>query len=157
MLEDSLTKAMLAEMGNTFDCEDSVNDDEDFDNVDEDQTVNSSLMSTKQDAAPLSTTQAPEHFSQIDLSACDAEVVQKFPLFKEAHSMTVNLKAGEMLYLPAGWFHEVQSENSSDACHMAFNFWFHPPDGDSYTAPYRSPFWAWDWQRRTSDGGDSDL
>lgn len=34
------------------------------------------------------------------------------------------LKAGEMLYLPAGWFHEVLSSGS----HCALNFWYHPPD-----------------------------
>ncbi len=34
-----------------------------------------------------------------------------------------------MLYLPAGWFHEVFSSNDgSSEGHCAFNFWFHPPD-----------------------------
>ncbi|TKY89826.1 hypothetical protein EX895_001123 [Sporisorium graminicola] len=55
----------------------------------------------------------------------------------------VFLKPGQMLYLPASWYHEVtsssipplgtppnpsgQAEDSSKV-HMALNYWFHPPD-----------------------------
>ncbi|PWN93143.1 Clavaminate synthase-like protein [Acaromyces ingoldii] len=48
----------------------------------------------------------------------------------------VHLKPGQMLYLPASWYHEVTSYSeapakgsSSDppAVHMALNYWFHPP------------------------------
>ena len=39
------------------------------------------------------------------------------------------LKAGEMLYMPCGWFHEVRSYgNSKEVGHLALNYWFHPPD-----------------------------
>jgi hypothetical protein len=37
---------------------------------------------------------------------------------------------------------------------VAFNYWFHPPDGPSYDAPYSSDFWNWDWRRREAAGGD---
>jgi hypothetical protein len=50
----------------------------------------------------------------------------------------ITLKAGEMLYLPAGWFHCVTSfststqqeddSTKSGQVHMALNYWYHPPD-----------------------------
>ncbi|SPO28742.1 uncharacterized protein UTRI_04620 [Ustilago trichophora] len=55
----------------------------------------------------------------------------------------VFLKPGQMLYLPASWYHEVTSSSSpplhqqvdskgqkqpSSEVHMALNYWFHPPD-----------------------------
>ncbi|CBZ54184.1 conserved hypothetical protein [Neospora caninum Liverpool] len=65
----------------------------------------------------------------------------------------VEILPGEMLYLPAGWFHEVHSfssrtDQSSGVTqgqapfHMALNFWFHPPVfGASYELPYGDTFW----------------
>eukprot|EP01033_Poteriospumella_lacustris_P013655 gene13655-9782_t len=47
---------------------------------------------------------------------------------------------GEMLFIPAGWFHEVKSQGSEG--HIAFNYWFHPPDQlDNFDKPYSSDFW----------------
>ncbi|WFD27771.1 hypothetical protein MNAN1_002776 [Malassezia nana] len=43
--------------------------------------------------------------------------------------LVVELHAGQMLYLPASWFHEVTSWASESGPHMAFNYWMHPPDG----------------------------
>ncbi|CDR99090.1 hypothetical protein [Sporisorium scitamineum] len=55
----------------------------------------------------------------------------------------VFLKPGQMLYLPASWYHEVTSSSTppfgdqhnpngqaqdSNKVHMALNYWFHPPD-----------------------------
>lgn len=55
----------------------------------------------------------------------------------------VFLKPGQMLYLPASWYHEVTSSSSppvheraaatgstaeESKVHMALNYWFHPPD-----------------------------
>lgn len=55
----------------------------------------------------------------------------------------VFLKPGQMLYLPASWYHEVTSssrpplheqdnakgeKDPSSGVHMALNYWFHPPD-----------------------------
>ncbi|KAI8992729.1 cupin-like domain-containing protein [Trametes punicea] len=64
----------------------------------------------------------------------------------------VELFEGEMLYLPASWWHEVTS-TSADASaggndfHMAFNYWFYPPDAlDNYDAPYRDTL-VWDYLR----------
>ena len=61
--------------------------------------------------------------------------------------MTVN--AGEMLYIPAGWFHEVRSVGGGAEGHLAFNYWFHPPDGDSFERPYTTDFWQKDWEARS--------
>lgn len=54
---------------------------------------------------------------------------RKFPLSKTIANMgiRVDLKAGDCLYLPAGWFHEV----SSSGKHIAINHWFHVPKFDS--------------------------
>lgn len=84
----------------------------------------------------------PENFSQIDTNRPLADLTTDFPLYSEAmkHAVTVVLKEGEMLYIPCGWFHEVRSQGSEG--HMAFNYWFHPPDKlDRYEQPYSSSFW----------------
>ncbi|CAN0548423.1 unnamed protein product, partial [Ectocarpus sp. 8 AP-2014] len=51
---------------------------------------------------------APVNFSRVDPSLPRAELAERFPLFLEAESCTVEVEAGQMLYLPAGWFHEVR-------------------------------------------------
>lgn len=50
---------------------------------------------------------APANFSKVDPSLPRSELEKRFPLFLDAVCCTVDLKAGQMLYLPAGWFHEV--------------------------------------------------
>ena len=69
----------------------------------------------------------------------------RVPLKGCPQPIEVHLKAGQMLYLPASWFHEVTSfsgpsvavnghaegkndtRNSDTQFHMALNYWFHPP------------------------------
>jgi hypothetical protein len=52
----------------------------------------------------------PPSFSQVQLGMSEAEHRQRFPLFPGlAAASVVVLQAGDMLYLPAGWFHEVTS------------------------------------------------
>jgi hypothetical protein len=67
----------------------------------------------------------------------------------------VELRAREMLYLPAGWFHEVRSCNAAGAGgtagaaagaagsvgHFALNVWLHPPDTSEFERPYSEPYW----------------
>lgn len=43
------------------------------------------------------------------------------------------LEAGQMLYLPASYFHEVISTSKGHDYHMAINYWFFPPDDESDT------------------------
>jgi hypothetical protein len=117
---------------------------------------------------------SPVNFSGVDESLSTSELTAKYPLFATGTTETsVMLGAGDMLYLPAGWFHEVFSlsdsissiaspggesgtsgksggscgsgvggsgdakeggtqqdhvEGCAGAGHMAFNYWFHPPD-----------------------------
>ena len=79
----------------------------------------------------------------------------------------VELNAGDMFFLPAGWFHEVVSESVPAAAeeegqedgggggstayyrgHMAFNFWFHPPDTAAFDQPYSNSFWPDHWKKQ---------
>ena len=87
----------------------------------------------------------------------------------------VTLREGEILWLPAGWFHEVTSASASASAststaaggdagggggaadagrggagtgHMAMNYWFHPPDTAHFEQPYSGEFWPYDWSKR---------
>ena len=101
----------------------------------------------------------PKSFSTVDKSDLD-----RFPKFKEAQKLTCELKAGEMLFLPAGWFHEVFSSEKNIfqtkpgyEGHMALNYWFQPhsdegvevegPHGVSLkTPPSRRMVWERDFE-----------
>ena len=52
---------------------------------------------------------APSNFSKVDPALPRAELAERFPLFLEAESCTVEVEAGQMLFLPSGWFHEASS------------------------------------------------
>ncbi|KAM5534131.1 hypothetical protein V8D89_012151 [Ganoderma adspersum] len=78
-------------------------------------------------------------------------------LHKATAPYVVELSAGEMLYLPASWWHEVTSTSGSSSSgdgvkggadiHMAFNYWFYPPDAlDNFEAPYEDVL-IWDYLR----------
>jgi hypothetical protein len=106
-------------------------------------------------AADTATSSTPSNFSQVDTTLSDAELRDRFPLFLDARSrsVTVTLKAGQMLYLPAGWFHEVRSRgDGASGGHLAFNYWFHPPDSADCERPYTSDFWAKDFEDRIKSG-----
>lgn len=61
------------------------------------------------------------HFSKIDTESVDFAL---HPRYREAKQYKVDMRPGDMLFIPAGWFHEVKSFGS----HMALNFWSLPPD-----------------------------
>jgi len=82
----------------------------------------------------------------------------EFDLAKASTPFVVEINPGEMLYLPASWWHEVTSsspDNSSSNIHMAFNYWFYPPDGlKDFDEPYRDDV-VWEYLRsRVSDMGN---
>lgn len=62
-------------------------------------------------------------------------------------SVVVDLLPGEMLYLPCGWFHQVQSGDNMlvqvpNDFHLAVNWWYHPPDRfDNPLEPYTTEAW----------------
>ena len=74
-----------------------------------------------------------------------------FPRLQGARMAECDLATGDMLYLPAGWFHEV----SSSGAHVALNYWYHPPAvagtaGASFELPYgphAQVFWEREWRR----------
>ena len=106
------------------------------------------------------TSKAPANFSRVDSSLPAAELEARFPLFKQAldrgAAVEVTLRAGQMLYIPAGWFHEVRSRATQEqeekewGGHLALNYWFHPPDGPSFEQPYASDFWKRDFEARSA-------
>ncbi len=57
------------------------------------------------------------NFSRVELSNPDLE---KFPLFKKATPLVVELQAGEALFIPSLWWHHL--ENMEDS--VAMNFWW---------------------------------
>lgn len=65
---------------------------------------------------------------------------EKFPEFSpiKLSATQVALSDGDLLYLPAGWFHEVTSfgDEANSNIHTAINYWFIPPDGPSIEKPY---------------------
>lgn len=140
-MEQALEAAAGAE-DNGFDLRD------DFDDADDAQDANG-LRADSED-------KVPDHFSRVNLYAAPEKIAQEFPAFPGVKSAAVaEVSAGEMLYLPAGWFHEVQSKGSAkDApTHLAFNYWFHPPDNltagpDGFRKPYKTPFWSTIQRRR---------
>lgn len=76
------------------------------------------------------------HFCEIDAAEAQRQGIS---------SIVVDLKPGEMLYLPCGWFHQVQSGDSESPTandfHLAVNWWYHPPDCNSPEQPYSTSAW----------------
>lgn len=77
-------------------------------------------------------------------------VARSFPRFARVPLVAVELRAGDALFLPAGWFHEVVSLSDERAApdashlHMALNYWYHPASvarGTSFEQPYTDTFW----------------
>ena len=102
------------------------------------------------------TSSSPPSFSLVDLSLSPDDMWSRFPLFADAlyqraAAYCVEVAEGDLLYLPAGWFHEVRSHGPSPQGHMAFNYWFHPPDSSDFCKPYTSDFWSNDWRDRISE------
>lgn len=71
---------------------------------------------------------------------------KEFPGFLQLKKMEVLMKPGDMLYLPAGWFHEVTSFGDElKPQHVALNWWFVPPTG-TRSQPYEDAYWTEDFQ-----------
>eukprot|EP00892_Ulva_mutabilis_P010350 jgi/Ulvmu1/7688/UM038_0120.1 len=105
---------------------------------------------------------APDSFSQVDMALPEEELRRRFPRFPGAAAATeVTLHAGEMLLLPASWFHEVTSTSgAAEGPHAAVNYWFHPPDaleahagGEAGRFPYSSDYWPDMWNARVARCG----
>lgn len=148
--DDELENEIDAALDDALDAEIDEDDDEEDDESDLDNDVSDKESENKVKRQRTTSSSNPPNFSRVDTSMSDEAIAVNFPRFLEARSrrFEVHLKAGDMLYLPAGWFHEVFSMNLSGEGHMAFNYWFHPPDNDSFDRPYTSDFWFNDWKER---------
>ena len=49
----------------------------------------------------------------------DAPDYQRFPRARDVTFLRVTLEAGDLLFLPEGWFHQVESVSTS----LSVNFW----------------------------------
>ena len=59
--------------------------------------------------------------SPVDIKKPD---LQRFPLFAQARPYHCNIKPGDVLYMPAFWWHEVQSKpDYTEKRNLAVNFW----------------------------------
>lgn len=80
-----------------------------------------------------------DSFSKIPISVLNdkGKLAQDFPDFARCPTCEIELRAGQCLYLPTGWFHEVVSLSKRNEVHIAVNFWYSPPDNlASFDAPY---------------------
>jgi hypothetical protein len=92
-----------------------------------------------------------EMMHRMDSKKIDDSFPPSFCIQSTAHGefITETIKAGEMLYLPASFYHEVISFNSeSTTHHMAVNYWYYPPSSSgTFEKPYEDDFWKERWER----------
>lgn len=62
------------------------------------------------------------HFSQVDIERPNLEA---FPDFRHARPMEVTVEAGETLYLPPFWWHQVYSETASVSVNLFWKSYTH--------------------------------
>ncbi|CAI5759975.1 unnamed protein product [Candida verbasci] len=75
-----------------------------------------------------------------------------FPGFLNLNKCEILLNEGEMLYLPAGYFHEVSSFSDDDnSPHIAINYWFIPPNNNEFNKIYKDDYWKEDWDKTCMD------
>jgi len=90
----------------------------------------------------------PPSFSRVDIPSLRSAKSQLFPLLGKAARVVAELSEGEMLYLPASWFHEVTSFNNREQnLHLAFNYWLHPPNVNEFEKPYMDGYWMEKWEK----------
>ena len=137
---------------------------EDGEDDDEEEEELKAALRAAQSSTGNPTNTAPEpseplSFSQIPTQELHHHLGLRKPqktstaLSKAPKPLIVELNAGDMLYLPTSWWHEVTSFSEGDetkdekghAIHMALNYWFHPPDQlDNVEAPYQDEL-VWEY------------
>ena len=148
--------------------EDSDDDQEDVESIVSSRSKGKGKGKTKatggdqdEEGEPSSFSRIPtfllhQHLSlPIAASSAHPDSSAKFDLSKTSTPFVVDINPGEMLYLPASWWHEVTSsspDNSKSNVHMAFNYWFHPPNGlKNFDEPYQDDI-VWGYLRSRVDG-----
>ena len=138
-LEEAMDDIIDAEMDD---------DEEDDGNVNEKECVFETFGDERKRVVDK-TVVDPNNFSKIKPYMLDDNAVleESYPNFLNATAAYCTVQDGDILYLPASWFHEVTSYGGQDG-HLAMNYWFHPPDGESFEHPYSSDFWPNDYKDR---------
>lgn len=88
------------------------------------------------------------HLNEVENNAKLLQFAEEyFPGLLQLNKLEVWLKPGDMLYLPAGWFHEVSSftDGGDTSVHTAINYWFIPPTESCFDQPYQDDFWTQDF------------
>ncbi len=171
-------KARLAAAEAAFDSvlEDALDDDAfgDFDDYEAMEMADAGAEAVKElvsgGGGGGGTAGEPDSFSQINFinktkrQFSEKYFFEKFPEFPGIDAaLEVEIEAGQSLYLPAGWFHEVTSYSGGGgnseggegqpAFHLALNYWTHPPDvmdssEKGFKKPYSSEYWPELWNQR---------
>lgn len=132
-------------LGKGFDYESSDDDEAFSDGVDDFEEQMGDLHNSKDEGGDKidenvlrSEERRPDSFSIIDPTQSRRLLLRDHEDFYSAKECSVEIKAGEALYLPASWFHCVSSSSKSDSCHLAFNYWYFPPDDVmNFHRPYK--------------------
>ena len=151
---DAVLEAVLVQV------DDEDNDFEGFDDFEALEMMDAARTATTTATASTGAAGEPDSFSKIDLSLPLATLRTEFPDFPGVDAAyEAEVQAGQMLYLPCGWFHEVTSFSETDdddeerKFHLALNYWTHPPDvldstSSGFSQPYSSGYWPELWSRR---------
>jgi hypothetical protein len=180
LLDEAMEAILDAETGGDYDGDDDGEEafcletatEEDVEGIDVDQMSSSSEEGGIDDDDDNDdgshrrivdkTVKNPNNFSKADPSVLDdrEKLQTDFPKILDAKAAFCELSSGDMLYLPASWFHEVTSSSDGGGSsngttttttkgHMAFNYWFHPPDAENdFENPYTTDFWPNDLKDR---------
>ncbi len=165
MLEQAMDALIDAEMGSDDDDGDDESGGEDGEDKsqDDDDDINGECnneeeetLSDKEEDLKTSrnlvdkTVKDPNNFSIIDpkMLLDEEQLNTKFPEMKHTTPAFCSLEVGDILYLPASWWHEVNSVGGANG-HLALNYWFHPPDSsNNFESPYSTDFWSNDYKLR---------
>ena len=118
----------------------------DSDEEELEQMLNDACFSASEDETPNSKALPDSFCRQSTMSNAQSSISS---LLQGRH-LTAKLKPGEMLYLPASWFHEVVSYGGDAGGHFALNIWMAPPSG-SLEKPYEDDFWEAFFQKLLPD------
>lgn len=135
--------------------EEDENDDDDDDSEEDEDQGQVLADESESPAEPSSFSRIPTALVHNHLNLPTTAVppasptLSDFPNFsKTSLPYVIELNAGEMLYLPASWWHEVTSFSSTsdegNGIHMAFNYWFYPPTSESFEEPYEDAL-VWEY------------
>jgi Cupin-like domain len=153
--ETALENAALDEF-DAFNAQ--ISDDDDDDESDGDEGFFSSSSSSSSTCASMKRERDGDseeedddcdelpHFTTVPTDELHSNKMHegRYASLNECKRMTVTVNVGDVLYLPASWFHEVTSMPADDSgIHFAFNLWFHPPSiSGSFEAPYIDSYWG---------------